>query len=103
MGMTTMLTTCLLSIGGSFKSAGQAPLSDSWLQLIDSSFGILEKLCHFDLKEIQNMISPPTELYHLLLFSMQQHTVQQSPVLTSIIENVARLVGHVFLFNIAFF
>jgi hypothetical protein len=101
MGLTTMLTTCLLSVGGSFKSAGQVHLSDSWIALIDSCFNILEKLCHYGLNAVQQHVSPPTELYHLFLYSINQFHAQKSPKLAIVVERVIRLVGYVIQFHLA--
>jgi hypothetical protein len=95
MGLLTLLITCLLSEGGSYKSAVQTLVDSNWLTMIQNTFSILDTMCHFDLQSVQIWLKAPTELYHLILFSIYQYSVGSSTVPSKLIDDAISLIGYV--------
>lgn len=95
MGLMTLLSTCLLS-GGSYKTAGQQEVPNGWKELSNLVFRIINKLCHIDVRKLQEGLNVPTELLHLCLFWMQYTAVHpQAEILDQLVENIVFLVGNV--------
>jgi hypothetical protein len=99
-GLVTILDCILLSAGGSYRTAVQAPISDDWVKESLMVFMILNKLFQLSITQTQHWLTQKdqiSELLHLMLFWLHFFTTKAHPKsLYPLIDEIILALGNVY-------
>ncbi|KAI8907293.1 hypothetical protein EDD86DRAFT_209237 [Gorgonomyces haynaldii] len=104
-GVVTLLDALLLFKDGTCRVQPDAVLEDVWLQMSLNCFKMLNHLCQIDLNQVQSLLSDSgmcAELFHLMFFWLQYHTIaaqKQLKLQRECLSELLLLLGRVCLDN----